>query len=56
MRNIIMKKKQNKNITTLDEILDAKYGKRGVEKRESWEQEFESFRLDVMREEVQGKS
>jgi hypothetical protein len=38
-----MKKAENKNITTLDEILVNKYGKRGATKREKWEQEFESF-------------
>jgi len=47
-----MKKAENKNITTLDEILDKKYGKRGAEKREKWEQEFESFRLGVLLEEA----
>ena len=42
-----MKKIENKNITTFDELLDNKYGKRGAEKREKWEQEFEAFRLGV---------
>ena len=50
-----MKKKENKNITTLDELLDSKYGKRGAEKRENWEQEFESFRLGVLLEEARLK-
>jgi len=50
-----MKKKANNNITTLDEILDNKYGKRGIEKREQWEQEFESFRLGVLLEEARIK-
>jgi len=50
-----MKKVENKNFTTLDEILDTKYGKRGVEKREKWEQEFESFRLGVLLEEARLK-
>jgi len=50
-----MKKKKNENITTLDEILDTKYGKRGVSKREKWEQEFESFRLGVLLEEARIK-
>ncbi len=48
-------KKQNKNLTTLDEMLDAKYGKRGEEKREKWEQEFEAFRLGVLIEEARLK-
>jgi DNA-binding XRE family transcriptional regulator len=50
-----MKKAENKNFTTLDEILDKKYGKRGAEKREKWEQEFESFRLGVLLEEARLK-
>jgi len=50
-----MKKVENKNFTTLDEILDTKYGKRGAEKREKWEQEFESFRLGVLLEEARLK-
>jgi HTH-type transcriptional regulator / antitoxin HipB len=50
-----MKKKANKNITTLDEILDNKYGKRGATKREQWEQEFEVFRLGVLIEEARTK-
>ncbi len=50
-----MKKKENKNITTLDELLDKKYGKRGAEKRKKWEQEFEAFRLGVLLEEARIK-
>jgi DNA-binding XRE family transcriptional regulator len=50
-----MKKRANKNITTLDEVLDNKYGKRGASKREKWEQEFESFRLGVLLEEARIK-
>jgi len=34
----------NKNLTTLDELLDTKYGKRGASKREKWELEYEVFR------------
>jgi len=49
-----MKKKEN-NITTFDEILDNKYGKRGAKKREQWEQEFESFQLGVLLEEARHK-
>ena len=50
-----MKKKANKNTTTLDEILDTKYGKRGVNKREVWEQDFEAFHLGVLLEEARLK-
>lgn len=47
--------KTNKNITTLDQILDKKYGKKGKPKREQWEQEFEAFRLGVLLEEARTK-
>ncbi|MFN8257856.1 MAG: helix-turn-helix transcriptional regulator [Bacteroidales bacterium] len=50
-----MKKAENKNFTTLNEILDKKYGQRGEEKREKWEQEFEAFRLGVLLEEARLK-
>jgi DNA-binding XRE family transcriptional regulator len=50
-----MKKTENKNYTTLDEILDKKYGKKGAAKREQWEQEFEAFRLGVLLEEARIK-
>ncbi|MEI7595447.1 MAG: helix-turn-helix transcriptional regulator [Bacteroidota bacterium] len=50
-----MKKLVNNSITTLDEILDSKYGKRGVDEREKWEQDFESFRLGVLLEEARLK-
>lgn len=47
--------KISKNSTTLDQILDKKYGKKGVAKREQWEQQFESFRLGVLLEEARTK-
>jgi HTH-type transcriptional regulator/antitoxin HipB len=50
-----MKNKTNKNLTSLDELLDKKYGKRGAKKREEWEQEFEAFRLGVLLEEARIK-
>ncbi len=43
------------NITTLDQILDNKYGKKGQPKREEWERQFESFRLGVLLEEARIK-
>jgi DNA-binding XRE family transcriptional regulator len=49
-----MKMKEN-NITTLDEILDNKYGKQGDIKRDQWEQEFESFQPGVLLEEARLK-
>lgn len=48
-------KKASKNITTLDELLDDKYGKKGAKKRDKWEQDFEAFRLGVMLEEARTK-
>ena len=44
-----------KNITTLDEILDKKYGTKGNPKREEWEQQFEAFRLGALLEEARTK-
>jgi HTH-type transcriptional regulator / antitoxin HipB len=46
---------KNNNITTLDQILDKKYGSKGQPKREEWEQQFESFRLGVLLEEARNK-
>ena len=46
---------ENNNITTLDQILDKKYGEKGQPKREEWEQQFESFRLGVLLEEARNK-
>jgi HTH-type transcriptional regulator/antitoxin HipB len=50
-----MKKANKKNITTFDEILDKKYGKKGAAKREKWEQDFEAFRLGALLEEARLK-
>lgn len=50
-----MKTKKENNITTLDEILDKKYGERGADKREKWEQEFETFQLGVLLGEARQK-
>ncbi|MGN6436560.1 MAG: helix-turn-helix domain-containing protein [Agriterribacter sp.] len=47
--------KISKDTTTLDEILGKKYGKRGIKKRERWEQEFEAFQLGVLLEEARLK-
>jgi DNA-binding XRE family transcriptional regulator len=47
--------KTNHNITTFDEILDKKYGKKGQPKREEWEQQFEAFRLGVLLLEARNK-
>lgn len=50
-----MTKSKGDNITTLNEILDAKYGKHGEPNRERWEQEFEVFRLGALLEEARVK-
>ncbi len=47
--------KTKNNITTFDELIDNKYGKRGQAKREEWEQQFEAFRLGVLLEEARTK-
>ena len=51
MQKNATQKKANKNITTLDEILDKKYGKRGTEKRGQWEAGFEKFKQEILTEE-----
>ncbi len=50
-----MKTKKENNLTTLDEILDKKYGERGADKREKWEQDFETFQLGVLLGEARQK-
>lgn len=40
-----MKKQINKNLTYFEDFLDQQYGKRGTEKREAYEQEFEAFKI-----------
>ena len=47
--------KNKANVTTLDQILDKKYGKNGEVAREQWEQEFEAFRLGVLLEQARLK-
>ena len=41
-------KKVNKNLVSFQEHLDQQYGKRGTNKREKYEEEFEAFKLGVM--------
>jgi len=47
--------KTKSSITTLDQILDKKYGKQGQPEREEWEQQFEAFRLGVLLEQARTK-
>ena len=46
-----MKTKKNK-IVKFDDFLDKEYGKRGTAKREKYEQDYESFKLGVMLQEL----
>jgi Predicted transcriptional regulator with C-terminal CBS domains len=45
-------KTENKKITTFSEHLDAQYGESGTETRENFEEEFESFKLGVLIQEM----
>ena len=45
-------KKANKNLTSFTDHLDKQYGKRGTSKREKYEEEFETFKLGVMLQEL----
>jgi len=46
-----MEKTKNK-LTSFADHLDSEYGKRGTESREVYEQEFESFKLGAMLQEL----
>ena len=46
---------QNADITTFEEHLDKQYGKRGISKREVFEQGYEAFKLGVLIEEARLK-
>ena len=45
-------KKQKNNLTSFTDHLDIQYGKLGSASREKYEQEFETFRLGVMLQEL----
>jgi len=47
-----MKKTGNNNLTSFIDHLEQEYGKRGTEKRESFEEGFEAFKLGVMLQEL----
>jgi len=47
-----MKKKENKNLTSYIDHLDKQYGKKGTPKRDTYEQEFEAFKLGVLIQEM----
>jgi HTH-type transcriptional regulator / antitoxin HipB len=45
-------KNKNKYLTSFEDHLDKQYGKRGTERREKYEEEFEAFKLGVMLQEL----
>lgn len=45
-------KTENKKITSFADHLDAQYGKKGSETREKYEEEYETFELGVMLQEM----
>lgn len=47
-----MMKKQSKKLTSFADHLDVQYGKRGIAKREKYEEGFEAFKLGVVQQEL----
>ena len=47
-----MKKETNKNLTSFTDHLDKEYGRRGTNKRETYEREFEAFKVGVLIQEM----
>lgn len=47
--------KKNPNLTSFEEILEKKYGKRGDPRRETYQQGYEAFKLGVLIEEARLK-
>lgn len=45
-------KKKCENLTSFNDLLDSKNGKTGSPARETWEREFETFRIGVMLEQA----
>jgi len=50
-----MTSKANNNLTSWDDHLDSKYGKKGTTSRDKYEQEFEAFKLGVLLQEARKK-
>ena len=50
-----MKTNNIKNVTTLDTHLDKRYGKKGSEERDTFETEYEAFKLGVLIQEERKK-
>ncbi len=51
IRNTMSKKTHN-NLTSFADHLESQYGKRGTAKREEYEEEFESFKIGMMIQEL----
>lgn len=47
--------KKNPNLTSLSELIDREYGKRGTPKREEYERGFEEFKLGYLIQEARKK-
>ncbi len=47
-----MKKPKVKSLTSFEEHLDKKYGKRGTPSREQYEEKFEAFKIGVLIQEA----
>lgn len=43
---------KNKNIKTLDELLDKYYGKPGTESRNAYEKQYENFKVGILVQEA----
>ena len=50
-----MKKEKQNNLTSFSDHLEKRYGKRGTNTREAYEQEFEAFKLGVLIQEMREK-
>jgi HTH-type transcriptional regulator / antitoxin HipB len=48
-------KTENKKITSFSEHLDVQYGKSGTETREKYEEEYKTFELGIMLQEMRKK-
>lgn len=50
-----MKSQKNNNMTSFADHIDQQFGKRGTKKRETYEQEFETFKIGVLIQELREK-
>lgn len=48
-------KAKNKNLTSLDQFIDQNIGENGTEKREIFENEYDTFKLDVLIQQAREK-